>query len=177
MVTTSRRAGRVTNKTKLLIYRGSDKVDLGVAEVIVWENQHDGNSSSSDGSAQPHHVGAKGVESNELLVSHPRSTFLFDASGQVSYAFQGVVDGQSGWGLVGWRKEAVQGLDAARFGTTSFGLIHAGFHVASRRDWNWHGYRRNRSIQAAGSCMHRSRMVEQREERREFIKEYASLGN
>jgi len=78
MVTTSRRAGRVTNKTKLLIYRGSDKVDLALAEVIVWENQHDGNS-SSDGNAQPHHVGAIGVESNELLVSQPRSTRLLDA--------------------------------------------------------------------------------------------------
>jgi hypothetical protein len=98
MVTTSRRAGRVTNKTKLLIYRGSDKVDLGLAEVIVWENQHDGNSSSSDGNAQPHHVGAKGVESNELLVSRPCSTILFDAWGQVSYAYHGLLGGQSGWG-------------------------------------------------------------------------------
>lgn len=89
MVTTSRRAGRVTNKTKLLIYRGSDKVDLALAEVIVWENQHDGNSSSSDGSAQPHHVGAIGVESNELLVSRVSSTILFDACRQVYYAYEG----------------------------------------------------------------------------------------
>jgi len=89
MVTTSRRAGRVTNKTKLLIYRGSDKVDLALAEVIVWENQHDGNPSSSDGSAQPHHVGAIGVESNELLVSRVPSTILFDACRQVYYAYEG----------------------------------------------------------------------------------------
>jgi hypothetical protein len=100
MVTTSRRAGRVTNKTKLLIYRGSDKVDLALAEVIVWENQHDGNSSSSDGTAQPHHVGAIGVESNELLVSQPRSTRLFDAWRQVSYAYDGEIVAQSGWGRV-----------------------------------------------------------------------------
>jgi enhancer of polycomb-like protein len=89
MVTTSRRAGRVTNKTKLLIYRGSDKVDLGLAEVIVWENQHDGNPSSSDAASQPHHVGAIGVESNELLVSHVPSTTLFDACKHVSYACGG----------------------------------------------------------------------------------------
>jgi enhancer of polycomb-like protein len=68
MVTSSRRAGRVTNKTKLLIYRGSDKVDLGSAEVIVWDSQNgDGTSSSEDTKHQ--HVGAKGVESGELLVS------------------------------------------------------------------------------------------------------------
>lgn len=85
MVTTSRRAGRVTNKTKLLIYRGSDKVDLGLAEVVVWENQHDGNSSSSDG-GKPHHVGAKGVESGELLVSRLGSTRLLNAWRTISYA-------------------------------------------------------------------------------------------
>lgn len=69
MVTTSRRAGRVTNKTKLLIHRGSDKVDLGNAEIIVWE--HD---STSGAEATKHqHVGAKGVESGELLVSRVSS--------------------------------------------------------------------------------------------------------
>ena len=63
LVTSSRRAGRITNKTKLLIYRGSDKVDLGHAEVILWNDQ--------DGENAPkhHHVGAKGVESGEMLVS------------------------------------------------------------------------------------------------------------
>ena len=67
MVTSSRRAGRVTNKTKLLIYRGSDKVDLGNAETIVWD--HEPSSASEGGKHQ--HVGAKGVESGELLVSRP----------------------------------------------------------------------------------------------------------
>jgi enhancer of polycomb-like protein len=63
MVTSSRRAGRVTNKTKLLIYRGSDKVDLAHAEVILWTD--------GDGESAPknQHVGAKGVESGEMLVS------------------------------------------------------------------------------------------------------------
>lgn len=69
MVTSSRRANRVTNKTKLLIYRGSDKVDLSNAETIVWE--HDATASSEGVKHQ--HVGAKGVESGELLVSRPRS--------------------------------------------------------------------------------------------------------
>lgn len=69
MVTTSRRAGRVTNKTKLLVYRGSDKVDLSAAETIVW------NSDSASGEATKNqHVGAKGVETGELLVSSGRST-------------------------------------------------------------------------------------------------------
>ncbi|KAK4683741.1 enhancer of polycomb-like protein, partial [Tremellales sp. Uapishka_1] len=66
MVTTSRRAGRVTNKTKLLIYRGSDKIDLGSAETIVWDHDH---SASAEGT-KSQHVGAKGVESNELQEHH-----------------------------------------------------------------------------------------------------------
>ncbi len=65
MVTSSRRAGRVTNKTKLLIYRGSDKVDLRNAETIVWDHE----TSSSSETTKHQHVGAKGVESGELLVS------------------------------------------------------------------------------------------------------------
>lgn len=74
MVTTSsRRAGRVTNKTKLLIYRGNDKVDLGAAEVIVWENDH---SAAADEPKSAHGLGAKGVENAELLVSRPCSTTL-----------------------------------------------------------------------------------------------------
>lgn len=69
MVTSSRRAGRVTNKTKLLVYRGSDKVDLSAAETIVW------NSDSASGEATKNqHVGAKGVETGELLVSRTPST-------------------------------------------------------------------------------------------------------
>lgn len=79
MVTSSRRAGRVTNKTKLLIYRGSDKVDLAAAETIVWENDPSGSDA-----AKHHHVGAKGVESGELLVSRPVS-FTF------SYAWRRVL--------------------------------------------------------------------------------------
>lgn len=65
VVTSSRRAARVNNKTKLLIYRGSDKVDLGSAEVIVWDHEQ---GASSEG-PKHQHVGAKGVESGELLVS------------------------------------------------------------------------------------------------------------
>ncbi|WVF68779.1 hypothetical protein IAT40_003551 [Kwoniella sp. CBS 6097] len=69
MVTSSRRAGRVTNKTKLLIYKGTDKVDLSAAETIVWEN--DPSSSSAHAEQTKHqHVGAKGVESGELLEHH-----------------------------------------------------------------------------------------------------------
>ena len=64
LVTSSRRAGRVTNKTRLLVIRGSNDADLGEAEVIVWED------GAANGEAQKHqHVGAKGVESGELLVS------------------------------------------------------------------------------------------------------------
>jgi hypothetical protein len=73
MVTSSRRAGRVTNKTKLLIYRGSDKVDLGSAEVIVWENQQNSDGTTSAEGTKHQHVGAKGVESGELLVSTKRA--------------------------------------------------------------------------------------------------------
>ena len=65
----SRRAGRVNNKTKLLVVRGSEKVDLAAAETIVWEE-------GTSGSGEPtkhQHVGAKGVESGEFLVSRPRS--------------------------------------------------------------------------------------------------------
>ncbi|OCF37306.1 hypothetical protein I316_01215 [Kwoniella heveanensis BCC8398] len=69
MVTSSRRAGRVTNKTKLLIYKGTDKVDLSAAETIVWES--DPSSSSAHAEQTKHqHVGAKGVESGELLEHH-----------------------------------------------------------------------------------------------------------
>ena len=109
MVTSSRRAGRVTARTKLLIYRGSDKVDLALAEVVVWENQHDGNSSSADG-GKPHHVGAKGVESGELLVSRVRSTRLLNAWGEVSYAYEGLLEGQKGCCFPSQQK----GQDSAR---------------------------------------------------------------
>ena len=64
MVTSSRRAGRVTNKTKLLIYRGSDKID-DTAETIHWD--HDSSSNAEPSKSQ--HVGAKGVDSGEALVS------------------------------------------------------------------------------------------------------------
>lgn len=81
MVTTSsRRAGRVTNKTKLLIYRGSDKVELGNAETIVWDHE----TSSSSEATKHQHVGAKGVESGELLVSRPRSFFSTNHRGGVN---------------------------------------------------------------------------------------------
>lgn len=77
MVTTSRRANRLNNKTKLLIYRGSDKLDLSSAEIVHWD--HD--TSSSEGNKHQH-VGAKGVESGELLVSWRRSfTFSMLAEG------------------------------------------------------------------------------------------------
>ncbi|ORY30601.1 enhancer of polycomb-like-domain-containing protein [Naematelia encephala] len=66
MVTSSRRAGRVTNKTKLLILKGNERADLASAEIIVWENE---TSSSSEGTKHQH-VGAKGVESGELLEHH-----------------------------------------------------------------------------------------------------------
>ncbi|WVQ96306.1 hypothetical protein IAU59_003410 [Kwoniella sp. CBS 9459] len=68
MVTSSRRAGRVTNKTKLLIFQGTDKVDLSAAETIVWEN--DPSSSAHAEQTKHQHVGAKGVESGELLEHH-----------------------------------------------------------------------------------------------------------
>lgn len=81
LVTSSRRAGRVTNKTKLLVVRGTKEADdLGEAEVVVWE---DGSTSSVNNQAangetasQHNHVGAKGVESGELLVSWTCSFFL-----------------------------------------------------------------------------------------------------
>lgn len=63
MVASSRRASRVSNKTKLLVYRGSDKVDSSLAEAIVW------NADSASDSANKQHLGAKGVETGELLVS------------------------------------------------------------------------------------------------------------
>ena len=65
----SRRAGRVNNKTKLLVVRGSEKVDLGQAETIVWDDP----SSASGEPAKHQHVGAKGVESGEFLVSRVSS--------------------------------------------------------------------------------------------------------
>ena len=77
----SRRAGRVTNKTKLLIYRGSDKVDLGDAETIVWD--HD--TSSSSDAVKHQHVGAKGVESGELLVSRPSASLFTMHRGVICY--------------------------------------------------------------------------------------------
>ncbi|WRT68052.1 uncharacterized protein IL334_005027 [Kwoniella shivajii] len=71
MVTSSRRAGRVTNKTKLLIYKGTDKVDLGAAETIVWESNDPSASGSGHSEQTKHqHVGAIGVESGELLEHH-----------------------------------------------------------------------------------------------------------
>ncbi|WVQ65343.1 uncharacterized protein L199_003519 [Kwoniella botswanensis] len=73
MVTSSRRAGRVTNKTKLLIYKGTDKVDLGAAETIVWESNDPSSSNSAHANSEStkhQHVGAKGVESGELLEHH-----------------------------------------------------------------------------------------------------------
>nr|XP_031864462.1 uncharacterized protein CI109_000376 [Kwoniella shandongensis]KAA5531534.1 hypothetical protein CI109_000376 [Kwoniella shandongensis] len=68
MVTSSRRAGRVTNKTKLVIYKGSNKVDLTAAETIVWENESTGGAHAE--ATKHQHVGAKGVESGELLEHH-----------------------------------------------------------------------------------------------------------
>jgi hypothetical protein len=70
MVTSSRRAGRVTNKTKLYVVRGTKEADLGEAEIIVWEEGGNGEAAKSQ------HVGAKGVESGELLVSWT-SSFTF----------------------------------------------------------------------------------------------------
>ena len=69
MVTSSRRlinkTKLLTNKTKLLIYRGSDKVDAGNAETIVWDHE----TSSSSEATKHQYLGAKGVDSDELLVS------------------------------------------------------------------------------------------------------------
>ncbi|WWC71031.1 uncharacterized protein I206_104984 [Kwoniella pini CBS 10737] len=72
MVTSSRRAGRVTNKTKLLIYKGTDKIEENAAETIVWESNDSSASGSNQHSDQTkhQHVGAKGVESGELLEHH-----------------------------------------------------------------------------------------------------------
>lgn len=91
MVTSSRRAGRVTNKTKLLIYRGSDRVDLAHAEIIVWEQSGGGDHNGTAGGGnhgsgeksdhnKSQHVGAIGVESGELLVSRSCSFILSYAS-------------------------------------------------------------------------------------------------
>jgi len=71
MVTSSRRAGRVTNKTKLYVVRGTKEADLGEAEIIVWEEGGNGEAAKSQ------HVGAKGVESGELLVSWTSSFSFF----------------------------------------------------------------------------------------------------
>lgn len=65
LVTSSRRAGRVTNKTRLLVVRGTKEADLQDAEVIVWDDGSGGNGEAT----KNQHVGAKGVESGELLVS------------------------------------------------------------------------------------------------------------
>lgn len=76
MVTSSRRAGRVTNKTKLLIYRGSNKVDLAHAEIIVWDQAGENGTGGKAEANKHQHVGAIGVESGELLVSRVCS-FIF----------------------------------------------------------------------------------------------------
>lgn len=79
MVTSSRRAGRITNKSRLLVYRGSDKVDLSAAETIVWNND-----SASESANKHNSLGAKGVESGELLVSlRLLFTFLYACGGRL----------------------------------------------------------------------------------------------
>lgn len=87
LATSSRRAARVTQKTKLLVYRGSDKVDQSAAETIVWNAE-----SASEAATKHQHVGAKGVETGELLVSCMRSTSFTMAATPYACAF--VVDGR-----------------------------------------------------------------------------------
>ena len=57
----SRRAARLTNKTKLLVCRGTESVDLDAAEPFLWE-------SDAADQAKNQHVGSMGVESGEMLV-------------------------------------------------------------------------------------------------------------
>lgn len=74
MVTSSRRIGRVTNKTKLIIYRGSDKVDTSAAETVLWDQEAGG---AGKDSTKHQHIGATGVESGELLVRIRMCSFTF----------------------------------------------------------------------------------------------------
>ena len=57
----SRRAARLTNKTKLLICRGTESVDLAQAEAFLWDTD------TAD-APKNQHVGAMGVETGEMLV-------------------------------------------------------------------------------------------------------------
>lgn len=59
----SRRAGRVTNKSRLLVVRGSDKIDSAVAETVLLQPE-----AATAEPSKNHGVGAKGVETGELLV-------------------------------------------------------------------------------------------------------------
>lgn len=86
MVTSSRRIGRVTNKTKLIIYRGSDKVDTSAAETVLWDQEAGGAGKDSN---KHQHIGATGVESGELLVRVWMCSFTFH------YACRGVALGSS----------------------------------------------------------------------------------
>lgn len=86
MVTSSRRIGRVTNKTKLIIYRGSDKVDTSAAETVLWDQEAGG---AGKDSTKHQHIGATGVESGELLVRIRMCSFTFH------YAWEGVALGGS----------------------------------------------------------------------------------
>jgi enhancer of polycomb-like protein len=56
-----RRAARLTNKTKLLICRGTESIDVDQAEEILWDTD------SAD-APKHQHVGAMGVETGEMLV-------------------------------------------------------------------------------------------------------------
>ncbi len=130
MVTSSRRAGRVTNKTKLLIYRGSDKVDLGNAETIVWDHE-----TSSSSEAKQQHVGAKGVESGELLVSR-RLSFISTVFPIVLAVWRGPKMGGSaaegGGCMFGWAACRVTSA-FSRFSHGSFGFCPRGFSACSHR--------------------------------------------
>lgn len=86
MVTSSRRIGRVTNKTKLIIYRGSDKVDTSAAETVLWDQEAGG---AGKDSTKHQHIDATGVESGELLVRIRMCSFTFH------YAWEGVALGGS----------------------------------------------------------------------------------
>lgn len=59
----SRRAGRVTNKSRLLVVRGSDKIDSAAAETVLLQPE-----AATAEPSKSHGVGAKGVETGELLV-------------------------------------------------------------------------------------------------------------
>nr|ODN91801.1 hypothetical protein L203_01053 [Cryptococcus depauperatus CBS 7841] len=65
MVTSSRRIAKLTNKTKLLIYHGSDKVDPSAVETVLWDQD---NAAGADSKHQ--HIGPSGVENGELLQHH-----------------------------------------------------------------------------------------------------------